>query len=181
MYRDHRSSKSRNLQNSVLNITLCFSSHVNHPIPSTRTSISVSCKPIYEYNWSLAVVLESTAAAPSYRGFLIQARLVADDTTVVGQFEEPPPGGEYRYGSCANREVASTLEYIHSLFVILLKSLVPHTLIVFFELGTIILFNKIAGFSDTHYQKWKIHTSYTMEGTFKWYWNYSLRVSSIKW
>ena len=53
----------------------------------------------------LAVVLESTAAAPSFRGFLIQARLVADDTTVVGQFEEPPAGGEYRYGSCTKREV----------------------------------------------------------------------------
>ena len=60
----------------------------------------------------LAVVLESTAAAPSFRGFLIQARLVADNTTVVGQFEEPPAGGDYRYGSCANREVASTLDYV---------------------------------------------------------------------
>jgi hypothetical protein len=47
-------------------------------------------------------------AAPSFRGFLIQARLVADDTTVAGQFEEPPAGGEYRYGSCSNREVANT-------------------------------------------------------------------------
>ena len=50
-------------------------------------------------------------AAPSFRGFLIQARLVADDITVVGQFEEPPAGGEYRYGSCANREVENTLKY----------------------------------------------------------------------
>ena len=53
----------------------------------------------------LTVVLESTAAAPTFRGFLIQARLVTDDSTVVGQFEEPPVGGEYRYGSCANTEV----------------------------------------------------------------------------
>ena len=53
----------------------------------------------------LAVVLESTAAAPTFRGFLIQARLVADDTTVVGQFEEPPVGAEYQYGFCANTEV----------------------------------------------------------------------------
>ena len=52
-----------------------------------------------------AVVLESTLAAPTFRGFLIQARLVADDSTVVGRFEEPPPGSEYRYGSCANTEV----------------------------------------------------------------------------
>ena len=51
------------------------------------------------------MILESTAAAPTFRGFLIQARLVADDSTVVGQFEEPPVGGEYRYGFCTNREV----------------------------------------------------------------------------
>ena len=54
---------------------------------------------------SLVVILESTSAAPTFRGFLIQARLVADDTTVVGQFEEPPVGAEYRYGFCANIEV----------------------------------------------------------------------------
>ena len=59
----------------------------------------------HAFDCSLVVVLESTAAAPNFRGFLIQARLVADDMTVVGQFEEPPAGGEYRYGSCANREV----------------------------------------------------------------------------
>ena len=53
----------------------------------------------------LAVVFESTANASSFRGFLIQARLAVDDTTVVGQFEEPPAGGDYRYGSCANTEV----------------------------------------------------------------------------
>ena len=52
-----------------------------------------------------AVVLESIAAAPTFRGFLIQARLVADDTTVVGRFEEPPLGAEYRYGSCPSTEV----------------------------------------------------------------------------
>ena len=52
-----------------------------------------------------AVILESTSAAPTFRGFLIQARLAADDMTVVGQFEEPPAGAEYRYGSCANIEV----------------------------------------------------------------------------
>ena len=52
-----------------------------------------------------AVILESTSAAPTFRGFLIQARLVADDTTVIGQFEEPPVGGEYRHGSRANIEV----------------------------------------------------------------------------
>ena len=56
-----------------------------------------------QYN-TLAVSLESTAA-PTFRGFLIQARLVADDSTVVGQFEEPAPGLQYRYGSCANTEV----------------------------------------------------------------------------
>ena len=54
---------------------------------------------------SLAVIIESTAAAPTFRGFLIQARLVADDSTVVGRFEEPPMGGEYHYGPCANVEV----------------------------------------------------------------------------
>ena len=54
---------------------------------------------------SPAVVLESTSAAPTFRGFLIQVRLVADDTTVVGRFEEPPVGAEYRYGLCANIEV----------------------------------------------------------------------------
>ena len=52
-----------------------------------------------------AVVLESTLAAPTFQGFLIQARLVADDSTVVGQFEEPPVGGEYQHGPCANVEV----------------------------------------------------------------------------
>ena len=51
------------------------------------------------------VVLESTAAAPTFRGFLIQARMIADDTTVVGQFEDPPAGGEYRYASCTPTEV----------------------------------------------------------------------------
>ena len=60
---------------------------------------------VLKKSYYLTVVLESTAAAPSFRGFLIQAQLVADDTTVVGRFEEPPVGGEYRYGSCANTEV----------------------------------------------------------------------------
>ena len=50
-------------------------------------------------------MFESTVNASSFRGFLIQARLAVDDTTVVGQFEEPPVGGDYRYGSCTNREV----------------------------------------------------------------------------
>ena len=58
---------------------------------------------------SLTVVLESTAVAPTFRGFLIQARLVADDSTVVGQFEAPPVGGVYRYGSCANTEVEKNI------------------------------------------------------------------------
>ena len=71
----------------------------------------------------LAVVLESTAAAPSFRGFLIQARLVADDTTVVGQFEEPPAGGEYQYASCANREVENMRE--NNSQSVLLKALIP--------------------------------------------------------
>ena len=71
----------------------------------------------------LAVVLESTAAAPSFRGFLIQARLVADDTTVVGQFEEPPAGGDYRYGSCTKREVENMRE--NNSQSVLLKALIP--------------------------------------------------------
>ena len=50
-------------------------------------------------------MFESTVNASSFRGFLIQARLAVDDMTVVGQFEEPPAGGDYQYGSCANREV----------------------------------------------------------------------------
>jgi hypothetical protein len=62
-------------------------------------------------NDPLAVVVESTVAALSFRGFLIQARLVADDTTVVGQFEEPPAGGEYRYGSCTNVEVTDIIHF----------------------------------------------------------------------
>ena len=31
--------------------------------------------------------------------------MTADDTIVVGQFEDPPAGGEYRYGSCTPIEV----------------------------------------------------------------------------
>ena len=66
---------------------------------------------VMQYNTleSLTVVLESTAVAPTFRGFLIQARLVADDSTVVGQFEAPPVGGVYRYGSCANTEVEKNI------------------------------------------------------------------------
>ena len=62
---------------------------------------------VLQYNTlaSLTVVLESIATAPTFRGFLIQARLVTDDSTVVGQFEAPPVGAQYRYGSCANTEV----------------------------------------------------------------------------
>ena len=47
-------------------------------------------------------------AAPTFRGFLIQARLVADDATVVGRFEDPPVGAQYNYGSCASSEVYHT-------------------------------------------------------------------------
>ena len=89
------------------------------PTRSFPKPVSVMCKinlamnTIYHalnnFDCSLIVVLESTVAAPSFRGFLIQARLVADDMTVVGQFEEPPAGGEYRHGSCANREVENIL------------------------------------------------------------------------
>ena len=43
----------------------------------------------------------------NFRGFLIQPRLVADDSTVVGQFPEPPAGGDYRYSFCTNREVCN--------------------------------------------------------------------------
>ena len=64
---------------------------------------------------SLAVVLESPEDAPTtFRGFLIQARLVADDRTVVGQFVSPPVGGEYRYGSCAKVEVDDTVQLVAS-------------------------------------------------------------------
>ena len=50
------------------------------------------------------VVIETTASAPTFRGFLIQPRLVADDTTVVGRFEEPSPGADYRYSSCGTNQ-----------------------------------------------------------------------------
>ena len=54
---------------------------------------------------STLVVLEGTAAAPTFRGFLIQPRLVADDTTVVGGFVEPPIGANYGHSFCSYREV----------------------------------------------------------------------------
>ena len=82
------------------------------PILYIMCDADLAMNTIYHaFDCSLAVVLESTVAAPSFRGFLIQARLVADDATVVGQFEEPPAGGVYRYGSCANREVKGIPSY----------------------------------------------------------------------
>ena len=51
------------------------------------------------------VVLEATAAAPTFRGFLIQPRLVADDSTVVGRFQEPLVGGDYGFGFCLYEQV----------------------------------------------------------------------------
>ena len=69
---------------------------------------------LYEINYVslvnaffFTVVLESTAAAPTFQGFLVQARMIAGDTTVVGQFEDLPTvaGGEYRFGSCTPTEV----------------------------------------------------------------------------
>ena len=63
----------------------------------------------YSYTGSqnVTVTLEATAAAPTFRGFLIQPRMFADDSTVVGQFQEPPVEGDYGYSSCSYREVGS--------------------------------------------------------------------------
>ena len=41
----------------------------------------------------------------TFRGFLIQPRLGADDTTVVGSFASPGPGGDYRLSFCVPPEV----------------------------------------------------------------------------
>ena len=54
---------------------------------------------------NFTVTLAATAAAPTFRGFLIQARMFADDSTVVGRFQEPPIGGDYGYSFCSYREV----------------------------------------------------------------------------
>ena len=108
----------------------------------------------------LTVVLESAAAAPTFRGFLIQARLVADDSTVVGQFEGLPVGGEYRYGSCANTEVEENSSVIltkiankycnnSNIFTGHRISLMPWPAYVFFSAKGFIT----AGFSDTLYQE----------------------------
>ena len=41
------------------------------------------------------------AGATFFRGFLIQPRLAADDTTVVGLFAAPGAGDIYQQSSCA--------------------------------------------------------------------------------
>ena len=40
-----------------------------------------------------------------FRGFLIQARLAADNTTVVGSFASPNHEDNYQLSSCARHEV----------------------------------------------------------------------------
>ena len=44
-------------------------------------------------------------SATPFRGFLLQPRLVADDTTVVGLFAAPANGDAYRLSSCTPPEV----------------------------------------------------------------------------
>ena len=41
----------------------------------------------------------------TFQGFLIQARLAADNTTVVGSFVSPSHDDNYRLSSCARQEV----------------------------------------------------------------------------
>ena len=41
----------------------------------------------------------------TFRGFLIQARLAADNTTVVGSFVSPSHDDNYQLSSCARQEV----------------------------------------------------------------------------
>ena len=59
-----------------------------------------------------SVVLEATAAAPTFRGLLIQSRLVADnssDSAVVGRFLEPPVRANYQYSLCSYPEVCNSI------------------------------------------------------------------------
>ena len=44
-----------------------------------------------------------------FRGFLIQARLMSDDTTRVGSFSNPPTGA--RLSSCSPSEVHTIIYY----------------------------------------------------------------------
>ena len=60
----------------------------------------------------LAVVTLQPVPGPgpttiSFRGFLIQPRLAADDTTVVGSFTAPGVGDLYRLSSCTPPEVST--------------------------------------------------------------------------
>ena len=56
----------------------------------------------------LAVVTLQLSTATFFRGFLIQPRLAADDTTVVGSFAAPGAGGVYRLSSCTPAEVCTS-------------------------------------------------------------------------
>ena len=62
----------------------------------------------------LAVVTLQPALGPGptptfFRGFLIQPRLAADDTTVVGSFNGPGARDDYQLSSCSPPEVCTRL------------------------------------------------------------------------
>ena len=50
-----------------------------------------------------------------FRGFLIQPRMAADDTTVVGSFTAPGAGDIYQLSSCTLPEVSTTTTEINTL------------------------------------------------------------------
>ena len=48
----------------------------------------------------LAVTLLHTSSA-TFRGFLIQARMTADSSTLVGRFSQPSAGADYEFLTCS--------------------------------------------------------------------------------
>ena len=65
------------------------------------------------YVWYLTVTLSGSGR--QFRGFLIQARLMSDDTTRVGSFSNPPSGT--RLSSCSPSEVCEWRIQMQNIFV----------------------------------------------------------------
>lgn len=77
--------------------------------PLTRVVHAFMCI----YVWYLIVTLSGSGM--QFRGFLIQARLMSDDTTRVGSFSNPPSGT--RLSSCSPSEVCEWRIQTQNIFV----------------------------------------------------------------
>ena len=57
--------------------------------------------------FNFSVTLRPKRCSLAFQGFLIQARLADDNSTVVGSFASPGHGDSYQLSSCAIQEVST--------------------------------------------------------------------------